>query len=121
MLALQNDIYSEVDQEMAQRFAYAIDHAANSDKRLQQAADLMRSVGWPMTIDSSAAAIVTAARREFWPLLLEPKVGSDWQVYEWPESAFAQEEILMHAPPQWLPKPFASWDEFLTATGEERS
>ncbi len=115
MLTLQNDIYSEVDQEMAQRFAYAIDHAAKSDKRMQQAADLMRSWDGAMTIDSSAAAIVTAARREFWPMLLEPKVGSDWQVYEWPESAFAQEEILMHAPPQWLPKQFASWDEFLTA------
>ena len=49
MLALQNDIYSEVDQEMAQRFAYAIDHAAKNDKRLQQAADLMRTWDGAMT------------------------------------------------------------------------
>ena len=60
----------------------------------------MRSWDGSMTIDSSAAAIVSAARREFWPMLLQPKVGSDWQVYEWPESGFAQEEILMHAPPR---------------------
>ena len=43
MLKLQTDVYSPIDQELAQRFAYAIDHAKNPGKRLQQAADLMRS------------------------------------------------------------------------------
>ena len=31
MLAVQTDIYSEVDQELAHRFAYAIDHTAGVD------------------------------------------------------------------------------------------
>ena len=31
MLAAQTDIYSEVDQELGQRFAYAIDHTAATD------------------------------------------------------------------------------------------
>ncbi len=47
MLALQTDIYSEVDQEMGHRFAYAIDQTAgrqgNVDANLRKAADLMRS------------------------------------------------------------------------------
>ena len=43
MLALQNDVYSTLDQELAQRFTYAIDHAAHPSRRLREAADLMRT------------------------------------------------------------------------------
>src|SRR5208283_4541253 len=62
MLAVQTDIYSEVDQEMGHRFAYAIDHTSgpkgNGDPRMRQAADLMRSWDGRLTIDSAAASIV---------------------------------------------------------------
>ncbi|HYK35775.1 penicillin acylase family protein [Alloacidobacterium sp.] len=115
MLTLQTDIYSELDQEFAQRFAYAIDHAHKTDARLRQAADLMRSWDGVVGIDSAPAAIVAAAKHVFWQMLLQPKLGNDWKVYEWAESAFAQEEIIMHAPAQWLPKEYATWDDFLAA------
>lgn len=115
MLALQTDIYSELDQEFAQRFAYAIDHAHKTDARLRQAADLMRSWDGVVGIDSAPAAIVAAAKHVFWPMLLQPRLGDDWKVYEWAESAFAQEEIIMHAPAQWLPKEYSTWDDFLAA------
>ena len=115
MIALQTDVYSEIDQEMAQRFAYAIDHAPATGGQLKQAADLLRSWDGVMAMDSSAAAIVTAARAAFWQLILEPKIGPEWKIYEWPESSFAQEEIIMHAPPQWLPRVYKDWDELLTA------
>ncbi len=36
MLAVQNDIYSEVDQEIGHRFAYAIDHTPGADERLRR-------------------------------------------------------------------------------------
>jgi penicillin G amidase len=113
MLTLQTDIYSELDQEFAQRFAYAIDHASKTDARLRQAADLMRSWDGVVGIDSAPAAIVAAARYVFWPMLLQPKLGDDWKVYEWAASAFAQEEIIMRAPAQWLPKGYSTWDDFL--------
>jgi penicillin G amidase len=115
MLTLQTDIYSELDQEFAQRFAYAIDHASKADARLRQAADLMRSWDGVVGIDSAAAAIVAAAKHVFWPMLLQPKLGDDWRAYEWATSAFAQEEIIMHAPAQWLPKEYSTWDDFLAA------
>jgi len=115
MLTLQTDIYSELDQEFAQRFAYAIDHASKSDPRLRQAADLMRSWDGVVGIDSSPATIVAAAKHAFWPMLLQPKLGDDWKAYEWAASAFAQEEISMHAPAQWLPKEYSTWDDFLAA------
>ncbi|WP_158751197.1 penicillin acylase family protein [Acidobacterium sp. S8] len=115
MLTLQTDIYSELDQEFAQRFAYAIDHAKVADARLRQAADLMRSWDGSVSIQSAPAAIVDAAKHAFWPMLLKPKLGDDWQIYQWAASAFAQEEIIMHAPAQWLPKDYATWDDFLAA------
>ena len=115
MLKLQTDIYSEVDQEFAQRFAYAIDHSSKADARLRQAADLMRTWNGEVTIDSAPAAIVAAAKHVFWPMLLKPKLGDDWKLYQWAESAFAQEELIMHAPAQWLPRNYATWDDFLAA------
>lgn len=115
MLALQTDIYSEIDQELAQRFAYAIDRAAPKDPRLHEAADLLRSWDGEVTIDSAPAAIVSAARDAWWPLVLAPRLGEEWKLYVWPASAFAQEEIVMHAPPQWLPSGYKDWDALLTA------
>jgi acyl-homoserine lactone acylase PvdQ len=118
LLAVQTDIYSEVNQELAHRFAYAIDHTPGSDARLRQAADIMRSWDGRLTTDSSAASLVTQARRAFAPLVLEPKLGKDAGDYTWAESDFAEEEIVMHASPDWLPKGYKNWDALLTAAVE---
>jgi len=126
MLTVQNDIYSEVDQELAHRFAYAIDQsAAGTDPRLKQAADLLRSWDGRMSTDSAAASIILRTRQAFWPLILEPKLGSDAEFYSWAESNFAEEEIIMHggassgsdnaaAPSKWLPSNYKNWDALLT-------
>ncbi len=90
MLAVQTDIYSEVDQEMAHRFAYAIDHAAGTDTRLKAAADLMRSWDGKLSTDSAAASIVTQTREALWPMILEPKLGPLAHEYDWSESNFAE-------------------------------
>ena len=114
MLAVQTDIYSEVDQELGQRFAYAIDHTPGADDRLKKAADLMRSWDGRLTTDSAAASIVTHARRAFWPMILEPKLGKDAGEYHWSESNFAEEEIIMRAKTDWLPRGYKNWDALLT-------
>jgi penicillin amidase len=145
MLATETDIYSEVDQELAHRFAYAIDQtsaqtaqaektapqsgrtspAAKSpaavpvDARLKQAADLLRSWDGRMSVDSPAASIIYRTRQAFRRLVLEPKLGSDWDAYEWAESNFAMEEIIMHgssstSPSPWLPANYKDWDALLT-------
>jgi penicillin amidase len=133
MLAVQTDIYSEVDQELAHRFAYAIDQTlqkssnADADRRLKQAADLLRSWDGRMSADSQAASIIYRARHAFWPLILQPKLGSDSANYEWAESNFAEEEIIMHgsvpintkpgdstAVSNWLPANYKDWDALLT-------
>ncbi len=114
MLAVQTDVYSEVDQELGHRFAYAIDHTPSADERLKKAADLMRSWDGRLTTDSAAASIVTQARYALWPLILEPKLGTDAKEYHWSESNFAEEEIIMHASADWLPPAYKNWDELLT-------
>ena len=114
MLAVQTDIYSEVDQELAHRFAYAIDHAAGADDRLRKAADLMRSWDGRLTTDSAAASLVAQTRVALGPLLLKPKLGKDAADYRWSESNFAEEEIVMHASPDWLPPGYKDWDALLT-------
>jgi penicillin amidase len=114
LLAVQTDVYSEVDQELAHRFAYAIDHTPGADERLRKAADLMRSWDGRLTTDSAAASIVTQARHALWPLILEPKLGKEAADYRWSESNFAEEEIVMHASPDWLPPGYKDWDALLT-------
>ena len=113
LLAVQTDIYSEVDQELAHRFAYAIDHAAGADDRLRRAADILRSWDGRLTTDSAAASLVTQARAAFWPLILEPKLGDLAHEYRWAESNFAEEEIIMHGGSDWLPLGYKDWDAVL--------
>jgi penicillin amidase len=114
MLAVQTDIYSEVDQELGHRFAYAIDHTPGADARLRQAADLMRSWDGRLTTDSAAASLVTTTRKALWPLILKPKLGKDADDYSWAEEDFAEEEIVMHGSPDWLPEGYRNWDALLT-------
>ena len=114
MLTLQTDVYSGLDQEIAQRLAYAIDHATHADTRLRQAADLLRSWNGVVGIDSAPASIVNAAKAVFLPMILRPKLGNQWRLYRWAESLFAGEQILTNQSPAWLPPHYASWDDFLT-------
>jgi len=115
MLTLQGDIYSTLDQELAHRYAYAIDHSTKADNQLRQAADLLRSWDGVMNTNSPAAAAIASARQAFWQMVLKPRLGDDWRLYGWGGKAFAEEEIVTHSPAPWLPSGYANWDEFLTA------
>jgi penicillin amidase len=116
MLAAQTDIYSETDQELAHRLASAIDRADKSSARLREAADLMRNWDGRLSTDSAAASLLTKTRGELWMMMLEPKLGKQLAgVYTWAEKNFAQEEIVMHASPEWLPAKYRNWDNFLAA------
>jgi penicillin amidase len=119
MLAVQTDIYSEVDQEMGHRFAYAIDHTpspeGNGDPRMRQAADLMRSWDGRLATNSAAASVVDKTRTALWPMILQPKLGNLAGDYNWGEDWFAQEEIVMNAKPAWLPSAYKDWNALLTA------
>ncbi|MFP5237094.1 MAG: penicillin acylase family protein [Acidobacteriota bacterium] len=115
MLATQTDIYSDVDQELGHRFAYAIDHTPNADARLRQAADLLLAWDGRLTKDSAAASIVDQARYALWPLILTPKLGAKLaEEYRFGEKNYAEEEIIMHGSAEWLPPGYKDWDAVLT-------
>ncbi len=75
----------------------------------------MRAWDGRLTTDSAAASLVTQTRYALWPLILEPKLGKELTAeYHWGESNFAEEEIIMHSSPDWLPPAYKNWDELLT-------
>ena len=116
MLALQTDVYSDLDRVIAQRLAYAIDRSAlpgSKQKRLHQAADLLRDWNGQVDANAAAPAIVDAARAALWPLLLTPKLGKTAELYSWGEKTFAEEQLIMHTPARWLPGGYANWDALL--------
>ncbi|WP_255551147.1 penicillin acylase family protein [Granulicella sp. dw_53] len=123
MLKLQTDVYSDFDHVIAQRLAYAIDHAdphlSPNPKRLHQAADLLRTWNGHVDVDSPAAAIVDTARAALWPILLAPKLGDAAALYTWGEKSFAEEQIIIHTPARWLPHPNDKWDDVLAGAVEK--
>jgi penicillin amidase len=140
MLALQTDIQSEATLFAAERFVYAVDHAAKPSARAKQAADLMRSWDGRMLATAAAPTIAENAIGELRRLLLEPKLGMapaesrkdadselfketkknviDWKTYSWLQRSVWMENIVLHRPKRWLPDQYPNYDELLTAAVE---
>ena len=66
-----------------------------------------------MTIPSVAATIVDATRDALWPMLLKPRLGDEWKLYQWASSSFVQEQIVTGQSRRWLPPKYSNWNEFL--------
>jgi penicillin G amidase len=130
MLALQNDVHSESDLFAAERFVYAVDHAAKPSARSRQAADLMRNWDGRMTENSTAATLAVRSARELTRLLLEPKLGPatddpkaqgttlSWTSYGWEMRTVWLQNIMLHQPKRWLPEKYPNYDELLSAAVE---
>jgi penicillin G amidase len=132
MLALQMDVSSTYDRFCADKFVYAIDHAANASARTKQAADILRDWDGRMSEDSAAPTIETKARQELARLLLEPKLGAaedgpvlitksgvlSWKSYRWAMSSVWLENVLTKQPPRWLPAGYSDYTTLLTAAVE---
>ena len=127
MLALQTDTHSEAELFAAERFVYAVDHAAKPSARSKQAADLMRGWDGRMQASSAAPTIAENSILELRRLLLESKLGSSpaddakadgvlsWKTYSWEMRSVWMENILLHRPKRWLPDKYPNYDELLTA------
>lgn len=135
MLAVENDVHSELDLAVAHRLAYALDHAsdqaiAGDRARLHGAADLLRRWKGDVRAGLAAPAIVAAVRLELLPALLAPQIATHdglrpeapqaralASLYRSNASGTALELLLQHTPARWLPPGFANWNDFLaTAT-----
>lgn len=118
MLALQTDLYSESNQEVAQRLAYAVDHTPGASQRARDAANLLRSWNGVMDVNSAGAALISTFNEDFWPAVLIPKLGNDWKLYKWGLSDFVREQMVTTQPAAWLPPQFKTWNDFLAAMVE---
>ena len=134
MLALENDVHSEPHLFAAERFVYAVDHAAKPSARAKQAADLMRNWDGRMVASAAAPTLAQASIAELTRLLLEPKLGAapdavkrgsrkqeetlNWRTYQWEMRSVWLENVLLHHPQRWLPEKYANYDELLTAAVE---
>ena len=119
MLALQTDVYSAFDKFMAERFVYAIDHAAKPSDRAKQAAEILRKWDGRMTIDSAGAAIARTSREQLEKILLKWKLGDDAKLYRWQMSDVWLEDTALHQPARWLPSEFPNYNELLTTAVEK--
>ncbi len=130
MLALQNDVHSENDLFAAERFVYAVDHAAKPSARARQAADLMRNWDGRMLASSAAPTIAVRSAQELARLLLEPRLGPapddpkkqketlNWKTYHWEMRTVWLQNVMLHQPKRWLPEKYANYDELLAAAVE---
>ncbi len=133
MLALQNDVQSENDLFAAERFVYAVDHAAKPSQRAKQAADLMRNWDGRMLASATAPTIAVRSAAELTRLLLEPRLGPapdpkqlddqmvstlSWKSYEWQMRSVWLQNVMLHQPKRWLPDKYPNYEELLTAAVE---
>jgi penicillin amidase len=128
MLALQMDVSSTYDRFCADKFVYAIDHAASASDRAKRAAEILRDWDGRMSADSAAPTIETKARAELARLLLEPKLGAaangpnrgelSWKSYHWAMSSVWLENVLTRQPARWLPPGYSDYASLLTAAVE---
>jgi len=137
MLALQMDVSSTYDRFCADKFVYAVDHAASASDRAKRAAEILRDWDGRMSADSAAPTIETKARQELARLLLEPKLGAvawdgpnpgaasgsasgalSWKSYHWAMSSVWLENVLTKQPQRWLPPGYSDYGSLLTAAVE---
>jgi len=135
-LALDNDFHSELAHVLAQRYAYALDHAgANvlaTDSRLHHAADLLRNFDGSITANSAPASIVAGTSYELYALLLTaqieahdgaaiknptkdaPTLNELLSLYTWHNQGTALENLVTQQPARWLPSGYANWNDLIT-------
>lgn len=119
MLAIQTDIYSDLDRFCAERFAYAVDHSHVASSRARQAAEIMRTWDGRVSTHSAAPMIVASTRSQLSSMLLEPKLGPMAENYHWFMSAVWLENVLLLQPARWLPSSYSSYDALFAAAVEK--
>ena len=130
MLALENDVQSENDLFAAERFVYAVDHAAKPSVRAKQAADLMRNWDGRMLASAAAPTLAVRSAEQLTRLLLDPRLGSapedpqqkkaglNWKTYAWEMRTVWLQNVMLHQPKRWLPEKYPNYEELLTAAVE---
>ncbi len=126
MMGLENDVYSELDHFVADKFVYAIDHSRNASQQAHQAANILREWNGQMDSNLIAPTIASEARAELGRMLLAAKLGTlpfqggppSWATTHWMMETVWLENVLSHQPARWLPSGYSSYDDLLAEAME---
>jgi penicillin amidase len=113
MMAVQNDTFSTLDTVYAERIVSAVDHAKSPSRRDRKAAEILRKWDGRITADSAAASLTAATRRALSPLILQPRLGNNWELYKPGSSSYVFERMIVTQPARWLPAQYADWNELI--------
>jgi penicillin amidase len=127
MLALETDVYSELDRFVSDKFVYAVDHARNASPRAHDAVNILRQWNGQMDASSAAPTIASEARNELRNMLLAAKLGGyplqggppSWTTSHWMTETVWLENVLTQQSARWLPPAYSSYDELLAAAMDE--
>jgi penicillin G amidase len=117
--AIQDDIVSLPDQFLAAQLLAASRVAPPSDPAAQRL--VRRLAGWEGRIvtGSLEASFLHLTRETLLRDLLEPYLGPDARLYTWWRKPVFLENVLRERPARWLPKPYATYDPWLSAAADE--
>jgi len=92
----------------------------NGEAKLKETVGLLAAWDGQVTPDSRAALLLQEMGDVFFNRLLVNAIGEERaRQYRWGNRSTLMERLMTARPPQWLPKTYASWQDFLKACESE--
>ena len=117
MLKVETDTYSYPHFFLAEQLLSAAKSAKPKDPRTQQLIERLKDWNGIADANSPEVSFLQATRRAALDLLLQPFLGKDAALYQWPSMTFLQ-KVLTDRPSKWLPTGYNNYDELLIAAAD---
>jgi len=119
MLGIQGDVYSAGHRLISSSILEAVSRLEEATMPLAKRAQLdrvtsqLRNWDYVARENSTATTLCEAFREIFLEEVLKEKLAEDWKAYHWFNSSTFVENLLRTRKPEFLPKPYASYDTFI--------
>jgi penicillin amidase len=117
--AIQDDVVSLPDLFLAGQLLAASRARPPADPAARRLIGRCGSWDGRILTGSVEASFLDLVRETLLRDLLEPYLGKDTGLYQWWRRPVFLENVLRERPPRWLPKPYASYDELLSAAADD--
>jgi len=117
-ITIATDIYSYPHVQLARELAKARTIAKPADPRTGLLLDAAAKWDGRATVDSAAMSFLDFTRRALLYNLLQPRLGSNVERYDWFRAQVFLEMVLRGRPARWLPRSFQSYDELLISSAD---
>jgi penicillin G amidase len=117
MLRIQGDVYLSNHQLIARNILKAIRStkagAGQRNRDWNEIEILLESYDCQAKVNSVGTTLCERFREVFLEEILKDKLGDDWKLYRWANRGTVVENLLRDRPPEFLPRPFSSYDSFI--------